>query len=55
MSGGDRGPPAKVLAANGDEVGVGGKGGGERRAVHGVPGGLEPADNVLERGSIGWR
>jgi hypothetical protein len=44
-----------VLAANVDEVGLGGEGGSERRAVHGVPGGLKLADNFLERGSVGWR
>ena len=52
MAGGDRGPSAEMLAADVDEVGVGGEGGGERGAVHGVPGGLEPADNALERSSL---
>jgi hypothetical protein len=40
MTIGDRRPPAEVLAADGDEVGIVCEGAGERRAVHGVPGGL---------------
>jgi hypothetical protein len=55
MSGGDRIPPAEVFAANVDELGIWGEGGSERRAVHGVPGSLQLADNCLERGSFGWR
>ena len=55
MAGGDRGSAAKVLAANGDEIGVGGERSSECRTVNGVPGGLQLADNVLERGSLGWR
>ena len=55
MAGGDRGPSTKVLAADVDEVGVGGEGSGERGAVHGVPGGLQLADNALERSSLARR
>jgi hypothetical protein len=55
MPGSDRGSPAKVLAANVDELGVDGEGGSERRSIHEVPGSLELADNLLERGSLGWR
>jgi hypothetical protein len=54
VAGDDRGLPASVFTAKVDEIGVGGEGGAERSAVHGVPGGLQLADNVLERGSVGW-
>jgi hypothetical protein len=54
MAGGDFGLTTKMLAANIDEVGVGGERGSERGAVHGVPGNLKLADNILECGSVGW-
>jgi hypothetical protein len=54
MAGGDCGLTAKVFAANIDKVGLRGERGSERGAVHGVPGNRKLADNILERGSVGW-
>jgi hypothetical protein len=54
MAGGDCGLTTKMFAANIDEVSVGGERGSERSAVHGVPGNLQLADNILKRGSVGW-
>jgi hypothetical protein len=51
----DRRPPAEVLTADGDEVGVTREGSSERCAVHGVPGGLELANNAFDHGSVTWR
>ena len=54
MAGGDCGLTTKMFAANINEVGVGGERGSERGAIHGVPGNLKMADNILERCSVGW-
>ena len=44
-------PPAVVFTPDVDEIGVLGKVAGERRGIHGIPGGLELTDDGVERGS----